>query len=235
MDNKKILCIIPARGGSKGIPYKNIKNLNGKPLITYTIDVARQLFMDEDICVSTDDQKIIDVIGNYGLYVPFIRPSHLATDQATTQDVLLHALDFYESKNKIYDIILLLQPTSPFRLKKHIEESINLYTDDFDMVVSVKETSANPYYNLFEEDESGFLHISKGYGEFTRRQDVPEVWEYNGSIYIINSKSLRKCAISKFKKIKKYPMENNYSLDIDNPLDLIIAEELLKKGIINLK
>jgi CMP-N,N'-diacetyllegionaminic acid synthase len=233
MDNN-ILCVIPARGGSKGIPYKNIKSLNGKPLILYTIDVARQLFKDEDICISTDDQKIIDVIDIYGFYVPFIRPSHLATDQATTRDVLIHALDFYANKNKLYDIVLLLQPTSPFRLKRHIEEAVNLYTDDCDMVVSVKDASANPYYNLFEEDELGYLHISKGNGEFTRRQDATKVWEYNGSIYVINSKSLRKYAISKFLRIIKYPMEIEYSIDIDNQLDWILAEEYLKQGTVNL-
>ena len=232
MDNRKILCVIPARGGSKGIPYKNIKDLNGKPLITYTIDVARQIFNDEDICVTTDDQQIIDVVENYGLHLPFVRPHCLATDKATTQDVLKHALDFYQQKGLFYDIILLLQPTSPFRLKRHLEEAINLYTDNCDMVVSVKEASANPYYNLFEEDDSGYLYISKGEGNFTRRQDAPTVWEYNGSIYVINSKSLKTSMISDFSCKIKYPMENSYSVDIDTPLDWIIAEELLKKKMI---
>jgi CMP-N,N'-diacetyllegionaminic acid synthase len=235
MVDKDILCVIPARGGSKGIPYKNIKNLNGKPLILYTIDVARQLFKDEDICISTDEQKIIDVVNDYGFYVPFTRPSHLATDRATTQDVLIHALDFFENKNKYYGIILLLQPTSPFRLKRHIEEAINLYDDDCDMVVSVKQASANPYYDLFEEDELGYLHMSKGNGEFTRRQDTPTVWEYNGSIYVINSISLRKFAISRFSHIIKYPMDDEYSIDIDNQLDWIIAEEYLRRDIVKLQ
>ena len=229
MNNRKILCVIPARGGSKGIPHKNIKDLNGKPLITYTIDIARQILNDDDICVTTDNQQIIDVVEKQGLKVPFIRPSHLATDQAATQDVLIHALDFYEQKGQLYDIILLLQPTSPFRLKRHLEEAINLYTDNCDMVVSVREASANPYYNLFEEDEFGYLHISKGKGNFTRRQDAPTVWEYNGSIYVINSKSLKTSKISNFPHKIKYQMENIYSLDIDAPLDWIIAEELIKK------
>jgi len=232
MNNKKILCVIPAKGGSKGIPYKNIKELNGKPLITYTIDVARQIFRDEDICVSTDDKRIIDVVKNYGLNVPFIRPPYLGTDQATTHDVLKHALNFYENNNRFYDIILLLQPTSPFRLKRHIEEAISLYKDNCDMVVSVKRASANPYYNLFEEDEIGNLHISKGEGRFTRRQDAPTVWEYNGSIYVINSASLKAYMFSDFVYIIKYSMEDNYSIDIDNPLDWIIAEELIKMNLV---
>ena len=232
MSNRKILCVIPARGGSKGIPHKNIKLLNGKPLIIYTIDIARQIFNDEDICVTTDDQQIIDVVEKYGLHVPFVRPFDLATDHATTQDVLRHALDFYEQKKQFYDVILLLQPTSPFRLKQHVEEAIKLYTDNCDMVVSVREASANPYYNLFEEDEFGYLHISKGKGNFTRRQDSPTVWEYNGSIYVINSKSLKTLMISDFSCKIKYLMENIYSMDIDDSLDWIIAEELLQKKLV---
>ena len=228
MNDRKILCVIPARGGSKGIPYKNIKELNGKPLICYSIDVAREIFKDEDICVTTDDQQIIDVVEKYGLHIPFVRPSYLATDQATTQDVLKHALDFYEKKGLLYDAILLLQPTSPFRLKRHLEEAINMYTDNCDMVVSVKESSANPYYNLFEEDGFGHLHISKGKGNYTRRQDAPKVWEENGSIYVINSQSLKTLKISDFPRKIKYPMENIYSVDIDGSLDWAIAEELSK-------
>ena len=232
MNNNKILCVIPARGGSKGIPHKNIKELNGKPLITYSIDTARQVFHDEDICVTTDDQQIIQVVENYGLHVPFVRPFHLATDQAASQDVLLHALDFYEQKGLFYDVIMLLQPTSPFRLKRHLEEAICLYTDQCDMVVSVKEASANPYYNLFEADEAGNLHISKGKGLLTRRQDAPTVWEYNGSIYVINCQSLKTMRIADFPHKLKYPMEDRYSIDIDVPMDWMIAEEISSKKLL---
>ena len=232
MDKRKFLCVIPARGGSKGIPHKNIKELNGKPLILYSIEVARQIFNDDDICVTTDDKQIIAVVEKCGLRVPFVRPSHLATDHASSQDVIIHALDFYEQNNRFYDGILLLQPTSPFRLKRHIEEALNLYVDDCDMVVSVREASANPYFNLFEEDTSGYLHISKGEEKYTRRQDAPPVWEYNGSIYIMNCNSLKTMIMSDFPRIIKYPMENIYSIDIDVSLDWIIAEELIKKKMI---
>ena len=228
MDKKKILCVIPARGGSKGIPHKNIKKLNGKPLIIYSIDIARQIFEDKDICVTTEDNQIIELVESCGLHVPFVRPGHLAIDETAMHDVLRHALDFYEKKEQFYEVILLLQPTSPLRLKRHLEEAINLYTNTIDMVVSVKKTSANPYYNLFEETESGYLHVSKGDGNFTRRQDAPTVWEYNGSIYVINSQSLKQHKMSEFLHKIKYPMENIYSVDIDEPLDWIIAEEIMK-------
>ena len=186
----KILVIIPARGGSKGIPHKNIKPLNGKPLIYYTIDEAREIVDDDDICISTDDPEIINCVENYGLHVPFVRPEELATDTAGTYEVLLHALNFYEKQGRHYDVVLLLQNTSPFRKIEQIMEALKLYTPDVDMVVSVKECAANPYYCVFEEDNNGYLHVCKGDGNIFRRQDAPKVYEYNGAIYIINTEKL---------------------------------------------
>lgn len=230
----KTLVVIPARGGSKGIPHKNIKNLNGKPLIEYTIDVARQIVNDEDICVSTDDKEIVSVVEDYGLKVPFLRPDYLATDTAGTYGVLLHALNFYEGMGHKYDNILLLQTTSPFRLAGQVKEALSLYTSDIDMVVSVKSVSANPYYNCFEEDVEGFLHISKGAGNYTRRQDIPQAWEYNGAIYVINSESLKQAPLSKFKKRVKYVMDDIHSIDLDTMFDWHIAELILNNHLIEL-
>jgi len=141
----KTLVVIPARSGSKGLPDKNIKVLNGKPLIHYSIEVAQQIFDNEDICISTDSDKYIKIAEKTGLRIPFVRPETLSTDNATTQDVLLHCLDFYEQKGVFYDYILLLQPTSPFREKKHLEDILMENNEDCDMIVSVKETDSNPY------------------------------------------------------------------------------------------
>lgn len=228
----KILVIIPARGGSKGIPQKNIKPLNGRPLIHYTIDVARGIVKDEDICVSTDDSKIIQCVEDYGLKVPFVRPAELASDTAGTYEVLLHALDFYEKQGKNYDVVLLLQNTSPFRTVNQVKEALKLYRSDIDMVVSVKETSSNPYYNCFEEDDRGYLHISKGDGQFTRRQDAPKAYEYNGAIYVINPNSLKKMPLRKFPKRIKYVMDDLHSVDIDNMIDWNFAEYVIKEGLV---
>lgn len=222
-----ILIIIPARGGSKGIPGKNVKPLNGKPLIYYTIDAARCIADDAHICVSTDDDYIIEVVENYGLQVPFKRPEYLATDTASTYDVLLHAINYYEQKGEIFDAIILLQATSPFRTGKHIQEALELYSNDIDMVVSVKETDSNPYYVCFEEDQDGMLHISKGDGHYTRRQDCPSVYEYNGAIYIINPNSLKRMPLSKFTRKRKYLMDKKHSIDLDTMLDWQIAELII--------
>ena len=209
----RTLVVIPARSGSKGLPDKNIKVLNGKPLIHYSIEVAQQIFNNEDICVSTDSDKYIKVAEKTGLRIPFVRPETLSTDNATTQDVLLHCLDFYEQKGVFYDYILLLQPTSPFREKKHLEDILMENNEGCDMIVSVKETDSNPYYVLLEENEEGYLKkLMKG--EFTRRQDCPKVYEYNGSMYLIDM--VKEKLISSFTKIKKIKYHSKYSLDQRN-------------------
>lgn len=223
----KILYVIPARGGSKGIPGKNIKPLAGKPLINYTVDVARQLAEDKDICVTTDDAEIINTVERSGLKVPFVRPAELATDKSGTYEVLLHAIDFYKKQGINYDTLVLLQPTSPFRTVEDVKACLNLYTQDIDMVVSVKPATTNPYYNAFETDEDGFLHISKGNGNYTRRQDAPKVWEYNGAVYVINVESLLKMPLGKFPRRRMCEMSLEHSIDLDTPTDWLIAETMI--------
>lgn len=218
-----MIVVIPARGGSKGVPGKNTKQLGGKPLIQYTIDAAREIFEDKDIIVSTDSEKIKTTAESLGIEVPFIRPSKLATDESGTQDVLLHALSFVEGKGHFPQTLILLQPTSPFRNATHIKEALKLYNNELDMVVSVKETSSNPYYVLKEENSQGFLENSKK-GKFIRRQDCPKVWELNGAIYIINVQSLKSRQISEFTKVKKYVMDEISSHDIDTMMDWTLAE-----------
>jgi CMP-N,N'-diacetyllegionaminic acid synthase len=234
MELSKILVVIPARGGSKGIPKKNIKKLCGRELILYSTDLARTIFKDSQICVSTDSEEIKHVVEKTGLKVPFMRPKNIASDLATTHSVLDHAIKFYKTKNMFYEKILLLQPTSPFRLKKHIEEAIQEFTPNIDMIVSVSHTNANPYYTLLEESKEGLLSKSKVIKNLTRRQDCPQVFQLNGSIYVINIKSLENKQIHKFKKLKKYLMPVEYSIDIDSIFDWHIAASILEKKIINL-
>lgn len=224
------LIVIPARGGSKGIPHKNIKPLNEKPLIYYTIDVARAITTDENICVSTDDKEIISVVEDYGLKVPFVRPAELATDTAGTYEVLLHALDYYENHGRYFDVLVLLQTTSPFRRADQVKEALNLYSPELDMVVSVKECAANPYYCVFEEDRNGYLHICKGNGDIFRRQDAPKVYEYNGAIYVMNPEVLKTTHMHKMTKRVKYVMDDFSSFDLDTMWDWKMAEMLMKKG-----
>lgn len=224
----KPLVVIPARGGSKGIPRKNIKPLGGRPLIQWTIDEARKIFPDEIIYVSTDDLEIKNVAEECGLKVPFLRPIELASDTAGTYEVLLHAVQFYEENGYYPDVLILLQPTSPFRTSNHIEDAMTLFSRNIDMVVSVKETNANPYYVLMEENQDGFLIKSKQSNSI-RRQDTPKVWEINGAIYIINVNTLKEKPLNQFSKVKKYVMNEVSSHDIDVELDWLVAETIYNK------
>lgn len=222
------LFIIPARGGSKGLPRKNILPLGGKALICHSIDAARGLSDDCHICVSTDDAEIGKVVRDYGLTLPFVRPAELASDTADSREVLLHAWDFYQRQaGRSYSRICLLQPTSPLRTARHIEEALQLWQDDLDMVVSVRESKANPYFNLFEE-EGGYLKKSKS-GNYLRRQDAPPVWEYNGAIYIIRPAVLQSLPIAQFGKVRKYVMSEADSVDLDTELDYRLLQQLFEK------
>jgi CMP-N,N'-diacetyllegionaminic acid synthase len=226
----KMLVMIPARGGSKEIPGKNLKNLGGNPLILYTIRQARKIAEDHDICLSTDNQDILEIAGQNDLEVPFIRPAELANDTAAMYDVIMHALNYYEGKGISYDCILLLQPTSPFRTIKNIREAISLYSERIDMVVSVKKTEFHPEA-LFYENSDGFLekYIQSS---AQRRQDIERFFSYNGAIYIMNTNSLRKQHYCNFTKIIKFEMDNHRSVDLDTQADWDFAEYLLEKKII---
>ncbi len=224
-----ILYVIPARGGSKGVPGKNIRPLAGKPLIYYTIEAAKAVAPIENICVSTDSEEIKKVVESYGIEVPFKRPDELSTDYATSEAVIKHALNFYFEKGANYDFVVMLQLTSPLRNGKHIQEAINLIDEKTEMIVSVKETSSNPYYVLVEEDKEGFLRLSKD-SSFTRRQDCPIVYELNGAIYIMRVNELLNKGMKNLRR-RKYLMDGIYSIDIDTYLDFDIAELILNKYI----
>ena len=224
----RILYLIPARKGSKGLPGKNIKLLGGKPLIEYSIDFAlNNLKIDDELCISTNDEAVIEIAKCKGMSIPIIRPEELATDNASSYDVIIHAINHYEKLNQTFEAVLLLQPTSPFRIQDDFINLIKEYSVDTDMVVSVKLAKENPYFTLFEENSEGFLNKSK-IGDFERRQDCPEVYAFNGSMYLINIASFKKSRISEFKNIKKITMPEERSVDIDTLADWTLAEFYLK-------
>lgn len=223
----KPLIIIPARGGSKGIPKKNIADLNGRPLIDYTIRTALAIAPQEQIILSTDSEEIAEVARRCGLEVGYRRPDRLATDTAGSREMMLDAMDWAEARGVEYDAVVLLQPTSPLRNIEDVTNAMKLYSPDIDMVVTVTEARSNPYYNCFETNEEGYLHVSKGDGMYTRRQDVPHAYEYNGAVYVINPQSLRERPMGAFPRRVPSLMPAERSVDIDAPIDLIIASHLL--------
>lgn len=231
MNNLTPLYIIPARGGSKGIPRKNIRELAGRPLIAYSIEAALSLAPPERVCLSTDDDEIAAAGRDLGLDMTYMRPPELATDTAGSREVIIDAMDCYERRGVAFDCVVLLQPTSPLRTVGDIRRCLDRYTPGIDMVVTVKEAACNPYYNCFETDADGYLRISKGDGLYTRRQDVPPAWEYNGAVYVINPASIRRMPLGAFRRRVPVEMPRNRSIDLDTPTDWLIAETIIKQQI----
>lgn len=225
------LYIIPARGGSKGIPHKNIAPLAGRPLIAYTIDAALEAQQQTGgyILVSTDDDNIAAAAENCGIKVGYRRPPELATDTAGSRETIIHAMDWADARGIVFDSVVLLQPTSPLRNADDIMATIKAYDNDpqADMALTVTPSDDNPYYNLFETDADGVLHICKGHGLYTRRQDVPKVFRINGAVYVIRPSSLRQMPLGEFSRRIPVEMPSERSIDIDSPDDLQRAEKRL--------
>ncbi len=225
MTDQSTLYVITARGGSKGIPHKNIKPLGGKPLILYSVEIARQLAPDSLIAVSTDDPAIADVVRGAGLEVPYMRPAELATDTAGSREVIIDIMDYWrDTLHRPFDKVVLLRTVDDVR------GCLELYSPDVDMVLSVMEASCNPYYNCFETGDDGCLHVSKGDGLYTRRQDVPKAWEQNGAVYVINPESLRRYPLGMMPKRLPFVMPRERSIDLDTPTDWLIAESMINNN-----
>lgn len=224
------LFVIPARGGSKGLPGKNIKDLCGKPLISYSIDVARAFVDDEHICVSTDSEEIKKVVENYGLKVPFLRPDYLATDTASSNDVLVHAVNFFKEQGRKYKKLILLQPTSPLRTSQDVQGAIELYRDDIDMVSGMTKSHAPSILNV--ENEEGYM-VSVFNKNGLGRQFVKEMYETNGAVYVINIESLLEKGMKGFTRKVKYIMNKAHSVDIDDIIDFKLVETILKEREVN--
>lgn len=226
--HNKILAVIPARGGSKGVPNKNIKELLGKPLIAYTIEQARSSRYIDRTIVSTDSPVIHDIAAYYGAEVPFLRPQELATDQSGTLDVLVHAMDWLKkNENYSFDILVLLHATTPLREPEDIDRCIELLVEKkAGSVFSVTEAHRNPYFNMVEIKNNKVSLVKKG--NYTTRQAAPQVFDMNSSIYVWWKDIFVKNKSVFLDNSQIYLMPKARSIDIDDPLDFKIAEMLLR-------
>lgn len=223
---KKVLALIPARGGSKGIPGKNIKDLAGKPLIAYTIEAARQCAVIDCVMVSTDSREIAEVAKRYGAEVPFLRPDFLAEDTSKTIDAVYYTVDRLSEEVESYDYLVLLQPTSPLRTSEDIERAVALSVENGCDVVSVSEVSDSPIL-MRKCDKNGNLTHLLDKNSTVRRQDMPVYYRVNGSIYVNEIKRLS--AETSFNDNPVgYIMPRERSVDIDEPADFAVAEFYLK-------
>lgn len=223
-----IISIIPARGGSKGIPRKNIKLLNGKPLISYSIDASNSCSLIDDTYVSTEDAEISEISkGNNAEVIE--RPDELASDDSSSIDVILHVLDYLENRDELPDLFVLLQPTSPLRTSEDIEASINSFLEsDCDSLVSVCELDHRSLLNFSLEE--GFLVQNNNESLFnSRRQDIPTYYSLNGAIYITTPEFIRKNKSFYSDKTIPHIMSKEKSIDIDTSFDFKLAEFLLNE------
>ena len=230
INDKKLLGFITARGGSKRLPNKNTLELAGKPLIAWTIEAALGSKYIDRVVVSTDDEKIANISRKYGADVPFMRPAELSTDMATSIDVIEHGINTLDKSGDKYDYVVLLQPTSPLRTSKHIDEAVNSFQKkNANSVISVTECTHSPLWaNEIPETDSmkGFLRDDV---KNIRSQDLPIYYQLNGAIYISKISSLlNERSFFQEHDVYAYKMERLNSIDIDSKIDFDLATLLIR-------
>lgn len=223
---KNFLFIIPARGGSKGVLRKNIRDLAGKPLIAWTIEEAKKSKFADRIILSSEDAEIIQVAKHYGCEVPFIRPKELAQDCTPGIDIVLHAIEQCPG----YEYVVLLQPTSPLRTVDDIDGCIQFFLDNHaDSSVTLKEVDESPYWMYTKNDEGQLTNLIKQDLLITRRQDLPKVYALNGAVYVAKTEFIKTHKSFLTESTSGYVMPKERSYDIDTMKDFRICEEILNK------
>ncbi|MEZ7892861.1 MAG: acylneuraminate cytidylyltransferase family protein [Candidatus Wallbacteria bacterium] len=227
---KKILALIPARGGSKGLPGKNIIDLCGKPLIAWTISEAHKSKYIDKTILSSEDNAIINVAIKYGCEVPFIRPAELSADDVSGMAPVLHSIEKFPG----YDYIVLLQPTSPLRNCEDIDKCIELCINNkMNSCVSVSEPDHSPYWMYSINSESKLVPLFEKESEISRRQDLPEAYMLNGAVYVAKINWFLKTKTFFDKNTMAYIMQRERSVDIDNKIDLELAKIIISEKIKN--
>lgn len=228
---RDVLCTICARGGSKGVPRKNVREVGGKPLISHSIEQALAWDRTDDVVVSTDDQEIRTVAAEYGASAPFLRPEELATDEAAKIPVIQHALQETEERQKSeYDYVADIDATAPLRVVEDIESCFRVALEDgVSNAYTVTDADKNPYFNMVELDEDGYAHLSKELpDDVVRRQDAPNVYAMNSSVYVYERDFLLDTDTVHGERTKVSKMPRERSVDIDTPLDLRFVEFLME-------
>jgi CMP-N-acetylneuraminic acid synthetase len=226
-----VICIIPARGGSKGIPNKNIVKINGIPLIGHVIQNVKNSKIFSHIVVSTEDKKIAKIAKKFGAEVPFMRPKYLASSTATMDDVLLHATKKLIELNFKFDIFVWRDATTPFINTNDIKKSINLLKKKKCLAVcGVYKQHLNPYFNMVEKNKSGFLELSKKLPNRPKsRQEAPIVYQLNG-LYVYDTQKFLKTKKTDFSKCIPHQIPIETGLMIDIPFELFIAKSIFEKN-----
>ena len=231
INGKKVIAVIPARSGSKGLKGKNIIPLNGKPLIAWTIEAAQNSKYIDQYIVSTDDKDIMDVANRYGAETPFIRPDELALDETPTIDVLIHAINHFNQNNYKPEYLILLEPTSPLRNSMDIDKALEVLDGKStcaDSIVGVSKIEAtHPIFDV-KINKQGLIEPYLG-GKFktTRRQDIEELYYFEGSLYISKTEVLINKKTFYHERALPYIMPRWKAVEIDEIIDLLTAESFM--------
>ncbi|MHB9002827.1 MAG: acylneuraminate cytidylyltransferase family protein [Coriobacteriia bacterium] len=227
--DQSVLCVLPARAGSRQLPGKNMRSLAGRPLIQYAFETARACPEIDRIIVSTDSDEVADLARSMGLDVPFRRPAALAEDHVGTVDVLLHTMDYVEQEGMRYDVLVLMHATAPLCDVGDVTSCIRMLGDtSAGSVFSVTPAQRNPYFNMIEMLPDGTVHLCKE-GSFATRQDAPAVYELNSAVYAWRWEMLRERKAVILSNSKVHIMPRERSVDIDDEIDLELAELLLAR------
>lgn len=226
----RVLGLINARGGSKGIPRKNVRSLNGKPLIAYAIESGLGARLIDRVVVSTDDQEIAEVAMSFGADIPFMRPPELASDKALQIDAVRHAVEQLARAGDIYDVVVILQPTCPLRSAVDVDGAISMMAESgADTVISVMEVTGQHPLTMYTREPDGRLFpLLESNRAGVLRQEFRPIWWRNGAIYAIRTPVVMMDRSLYGRRVVGYPMPAERSVNIDEPLDWIIAEAMLK-------
>lgn len=228
MNVKKNLAIIPARSGSKGLKDKNIRLLNGKPLLAYTIEAAMSSNIFDEIHVSTDSREYADIAINYGAHVPFLRSLESSTDKSSSWDVVREVIDCYKQEGKNYDMVTLLQPTTPLRTGQDIIDAYSVFiSNEANAVVGVCEVNHSPLWcNTLPRNHSMVNFINTDISRLPR-QGLDIYYRINGAIYILDAEYFNNCGSIYDSKCFAYIMDKEHSIDIDDEFDFKIAAAIM--------
>jgi N-acylneuraminate cytidylyltransferase/CMP-N,N'-diacetyllegionaminic acid synthase len=235
INGKSVIAIVPARAGSKGLPKKNIRELCGKPVIAWTIEAGLASEYIDVVVVSTDSEDIAKIAGEFGATTPFIRPAELATDEATSFDVVKHVLDFYKHElNRIFDYTVLLEPTSPLRDSVDIDRALEKLaeTSHAESIVGIAKTEGqNPIFLVKIQENASLIGFIDGRMKTVRRQEIEDIYFFEGSIYISETPALLEKKTFYHEETIGFLFPKWKSLEIDDEDDFIMIEALMAKKI----
>ncbi len=230
IEGKKVLALVPARAGSRGLPGKNIRPFCGKPLLLWSVEHGLASSYVDNVVVSTDSREFAEIAKKGGAEVPFFRPEYLASDTAASIDVMLHAVDFLEARGDLYDILVLLEPTSPLRKPEDIDKALEALCSHphAESIVAISLTEGQHPVFLMHKMQNDFLQSYKADFRALRRQEIPPLYFLTGTVYASFIDSLRRNRGFCHDKTLGYEVPKNQSFEIDDADDFIICEALLK-------